>query len=123
VERRIDRSNLDLDNVAALILDQQPGWRARGLSADPLTWVDNDASWPTRLLTDRGHVRRPLSPGVRVHGGDAEARIVVYTAGWYDAEYLTAGGDEVIDEHAELDDIEALAHHLGRIAACLADAG
>jgi hypothetical protein len=85
VERRIDKSNIDLDEVALSIEEKRLKWVSEGLDPEPLTWTDNDEGWPfTRTL--RADVRRPRSLGLRVNRSDQKAgmELVVYAGGWAD---------------------------------------
>lgn len=115
MERRIDLSNLNLDQAADFIARRQMRWLALGLTAQAPTWMDNDAAWPAPLLTDREQVRRPMSLGLTLRGGSSEAQFVVYAGGWADVDYLPAGSNDVITEYAELDDVHDFAALLDRV--------
>jgi hypothetical protein len=119
MERRIDRSNLDLDQVADLITHRQTRWLALGITAEALTWMDNDADWPAPLLTDRNQARRPMSLGLHLLGDTSEAQFVVYAGGWVDVEYVAAVSGEVVTEHVELENAYDLAGLLDAVAANL----
>jgi hypothetical protein len=124
VERRVDLSNLDLDQAAGIIAERRRRWVELGLTPGAQTWVDNDAGWPTRLLTDRSQARRPMSVGVRVgrEAPYAEAVFVLYAGGWVDVDYVAAGSDAVVSEHVELDDVEQFRVVLDRVIARLTTA-
>jgi hypothetical protein len=124
-ERRIDVPILDLDQVAAIVADRRARWAtAHGLVADPVTWVDADAQWPRPLLTDWSQVASPMSVGVRVHGDECEAEIVVYAGGWADADYARLGVDDAaISEYVELDDADAVQALLDRVIGHLSRPG
>jgi hypothetical protein len=120
VERRIDRSNLDLDRAAIIVAARRTGWLALGLAVDELTWMDNDPRWPAPLLRDRRQAHRPMSLGVRVHADARDAEFVLYAGGWADAIYIHPGIDEPASEYSELDDAEEFGPFLDRVIACLA---
>ena len=117
MERRIDLSNLDLDRAADLIADRVPAWSLWGLTVHPPTWMDNEAEWPRPLVLDRGEVRRPMSVGLLVEGRAelAVAQFVLYAGGWADVDHLPLGGDDVVCEYVELDDVEAFGPLLDRV--------
>ncbi|MGC4805290.1 hypothetical protein [Micromonospora sp. DT233] len=121
MERRVDLSNLDLDQAAGIIAERHRQWAQRGLDVGAPTWVDNDAGWPPRLLTDRGRARRPMSVGVRVGRENpyAEAVFVLYAGGWVDVDHVAAGSDTVLSERVELDDVEQFRAVLDRVVAQL----
>jgi hypothetical protein len=119
VERRIDLSNLDLDRVASVVAERRSQWTALGFTVSDLTWMDNAPAWPRPLLAARSRARRPMSVGVRLRVGEAEAEVVVYAGGWADAGYLPAGQQEVIREYVELDHADEVGPLLDRIAAAL----
>jgi hypothetical protein len=102
MERRIDLSNLDLDEATSATAARRSGWLARGLRVHPLTWMDNDAPWPRPLLTERSAVNRPMSLGLRLEGeAGAEAEFMVYAGGWVDVGLVAPGGDQVVQEYVE----------------------
>jgi hypothetical protein len=115
VERRIDLSNLDLDQAADIIAGRQPNWLTLGLIAEPLTWMDNEADWPRPLLTDRAQAQRPMSLGVHLRGEATEAEIVLYAGGWADADLVRWASAETSCEYAELDDVNDFGPFLDRI--------
>ncbi len=85
VERRIDKSNIDLDEVALSIEGKRLKWVSEGLDPEPLTWTDNDEGWPfTRTL--RPDVCRPRSLTLGVYRSDHKAgmELIVYAGGWAD---------------------------------------
>ena len=104
MERRIDLSNIDLDRVADEFIQRRAGWTAAGLSVGPITWMDNEATWPRPVVTDRGEVERPMSLGVRIErGAAAEAELVVYAGGWADLMLYGIGDEDVLGEYVELE--------------------
>ena len=115
VERRIDLSNLDLDQAADIIAGRRPSWLALGLIAEPLTWMDNDADWPRPLLTERDQAGRPMSLGVHLRGEATEAEIVLYAGGWADADLVRWATAETFCEYAELDNADDFAPFLDHI--------
>jgi hypothetical protein len=116
MERRIDLSNLDLDEAASAIVARRSGWLARGLRVHPVTWMDNDASWPRPLLTERSEVNRPMSLGLRLEGeAGAQAEFVVYAGGWVDVGFVEPGGDHVEQEYVELEAGGELGAQLDRV--------
>ncbi|MGI8647603.1 MAG: hypothetical protein DLM55_00820 [Acidimicrobiales bacterium] len=119
MERRIDVSNLDLDRAASIIAARRSGWYAVGLTADMLTWMDNDAEWPAPLLTDRSQIQRPMSLGLRISGDAGEAEFVLYAGGWADTGYAPPGSDELTSEYFELDNAEEFGAVLDRVIGCL----
>lgn len=120
--RRIDLSNLDLDLAAALIAQRSPAWHSRGLTIEPITWMDHDAPWPAPLLTDRNQAIRPMSLGLRLRGPDSEAETVLYAAGWADLDYVRPGSEDVISEYIELETAEEFGPVLDRVADLLTNA-
>ncbi|GAA0552930.1 hypothetical protein GCM10010172_39310 [Paractinoplanes ferrugineus] len=119
MERRIDLSNLDLDEAAALIGRRRAKWLRLGLIVETPTWIDNEADWPAPLLTDREQVRRPMSLGLRLQGQASEAQFVLYAGGWVDVDYVPVASDEVITEYVELNDVHDFAALVDRVAARL----
>lgn len=120
--RRIDLSNLDLDHAACLIARCTPAWLSRGLTIDPITWMDNGTGWPAPLLADRNQAIRPKSLGLRLRGQDSEAEVVLYAGGWADLDYARPGSDEVISEYIELETAEEFGPVLDRITDLLTNA-
>ncbi|HXW34183.1 MAG TPA: hypothetical protein VEJ87_06345 [Acidimicrobiales bacterium] len=95
MKRRIDLTNIDLDEVATEIDIRRGSWTERGLDVRPFTWTENDEKWPTPLLADRSEVRRPRSLGVRVLLAEqAAVELVVYAGGWADLTLIPPGGTE-----------------------------
>jgi hypothetical protein len=121
VERRIDLSNLDLDRVASIVAERHSQWTGLGITVSDLTWMDNASAWPRRLLAARSQAHRPMSVGVRLRMGKAEAEVVLYAGGWADAEYLPASQQEVICEYVEVDHADEVGPLLNRIVAALTD--
>ena len=117
MERRIDLSNLDLDRAAGLIAERLPEWSTWGLTVRPPTWMDNEAGWPRPLHLERREVRSPMSLGLQVEGQEelVFAQFVLYAGGWADADYLPAGGEDLICEYAELDDVAEFGPLLDRV--------
>jgi hypothetical protein len=117
MDRRIDLSNLDLDRAAILIAERVPGWSAWGLTLHPPTWMDNEAEWPRPLLLDRQEVRRPMSVGLLVEGREelVFAQFVLYARGWADADHFPSGGEDIVCEYVELDDVEEFGPLLDRV--------
>jgi hypothetical protein len=120
VERRVDLSNIDLDEAAYAISERSSKWVEAGLSIEPVTWMDNDVPWPAPIVTDRAMVKRPCSLGVRVRrDGDAEAEFVLYAGGWADAAWLQSRGSEPGEEHVELESADDFGRLLDRVVAKL----
>jgi hypothetical protein len=118
VERRIDRSNLDLDVAHRAIEVRTAFWAAAGLVVHPVTWMDNDAEWPQSLLPERSVVRRPMSIGVIVRNGDEEGEVVLYAGGWADFTTIVTGEDPVLT-YVELEDADEFGPVLDRLFRCL----
>ena len=72
---------VDLDELASRLEPVLAEW-ARTAQVGPLTWRDEQASWPQPITTDRSSVAIPESLGVRVTSGDDEIEICVWTGGW-----------------------------------------
>lgn len=119
MERRIDLSNLDLDAAARSIGERTPAWEALGLVVGPLTWIDNEESWPRTLVHDRAFVVRPMSLGLQVRGqGGDEVEVVLYAGGWADTAVMVDG--EAVDEYLELEAVDAFFVALDAMVARLA---
>jgi hypothetical protein len=104
MERRIDLSNIDLDECLAVIDERLSRWAEAGLTLKSLTWMDNDSPWPRPLLVNRADVASPMSLGVALDRRDgAEAEVVVYAGGWADFTTWVPGQDPV-QAHHEIDD-------------------
>ncbi|MBT2385334.1 hypothetical protein [Streptomyces sp. ISL-11] len=127
IENIEDRIIIDLDRAAAEITGRLAGWRARGLVAGAVTWVDLDAPWPQPLETDRARVARPYSVGIQVEGpGDSGLSVVLFRDGRADVDFLAVGADEVRTEApdsatprafgAVLDDCVGRAFGTGRLS-------
>jgi hypothetical protein len=120
MERRIDLSNLDLDDAAQAVAARRDTWVSAGLQPSRITWTDNDPEWPTRQVIDRSAVQRPRSLGIRIVGSHgAEAEFVLYVGGWADAAYLPSGGEEVVQEHVEVDSVAEFSALLDRVVQLL----
>ncbi len=105
MERRVDLSNIDLDEVAAAVGARSTTWAGAEIVVDAITWMDYDDEWPRPLLTDRHAARRPMSVGVELSRHDrAGALIVVYAGGWADADAVVRGLPETLSEYTELDE-------------------
>jgi hypothetical protein len=120
VDRRFD-PRIDLDVAAGLVVERQAGWSQRGLTTHALTWLDDDAGWPARLVTDRSKVGRPRSVGVRISREQpyAEAQFVLYAAGWADVDVAAVGDDLVASEYVKIDDADTFGALLDRVVAHL----
>jgi hypothetical protein len=104
VERRIDLSNIDLDECHAIIDERLIQWINARLRLKSLTWMDNESPWPRPLLVERPEVFSPMSLGVALDRPDgAEAEVVVDAGGW--ADFTTwVPGQEPVQTHHEIDD-------------------
>src|SRR6185436_1653395 len=98
-------------------------WTGMGLTADRCTWLDWDSPWPRQITTDRAATPNPRSVGVIIRNGSlAEGQLVVYAAGWADADYVRFADDEdLVTEYVELDGPAAIEPLLDRIARHLTD--
>ena len=98
MERRIDLSNIDLDECSAAIDARIGNWKENGLELSARTWRDNEAPWPRPLVKDRPEVVSPMSLGFQLKRSDgAEVEVVIYAGGWAD---LTAWSPDTEIEHA-----------------------
>ena len=94
---------VDLDELASRLEPVLAEW-ARTAQVGPLTWRDEQASWPQPITTDRASVAVPESLGVRVTSGDDEIEICVWTGGWADIDWVDAGeGQSLCPEFGDVD--------------------
>ena len=114
VERRIDRTALDLDQADAEIQRRWFVWTAAGLTVHPVTWTDDDAGRPAALV-GRSDVTTPRSLGLRVSRPNAHADIVLYADGWTDIAVRRPDAGTVIHETAELEAVDGFGSLLDRV--------
>jgi len=80
---------VDLDEVAAVLVERAVRWRSAGLAIEAMTWRDGQAEWPQPLETDRARVNDPDSLGLVVAGSaGAELSVVVFRGGWADVDFF-----------------------------------
>jgi hypothetical protein len=98
-------SQVDPDQVAALISRHAFAWEESGLVVSALTWRDAAASWPSPLREERSQVVEPDSVGVAVRKHGEEGQLVVFRGGWADVAYWSGGAsDEPVIEAPGWDD-------------------
>lgn len=96
---------VDLDELAARLGSTVEQWRKRA-TVGPLTWRDENASWPQPIVTDRTAVEVPESLGIRLSlDPDDEMEVVVWTGGWADVLMVMDG--EAVDLCPEFKDVDA----------------
>ncbi|MCW2926654.1 MAG: hypothetical protein JWM86_622, partial [Thermoleophilia bacterium] len=118
IERRIDLTNIDLDDIATAVDARRPAWAEAGISVRPVTWVDHDAEWPAPLSTDRASITAPRSIGFFLDGpGSAETEFVVYAAGWADTDFVTELDGPVSSGYVELYTADEFVAVMDRIVA------
>jgi hypothetical protein len=95
---------VDLDAVAAVLVQRRPQWVAGGLTVSELTWRDASAAWPQPIVTDRAAVADPESLGLVMRGtGGDEAELVLWRGGWADLDAVLGG--EVVTEGPAFTDV------------------
>ncbi|ROO86552.1 hypothetical protein EDD29_4125 [Actinocorallia herbida] len=106
---------IDLDRAAAEIVARAAVWTEVGLGVSPVTWRDGRTAWPYRLENDRALITDPDSLGLRVHGPDGEAELVLvlYRGGWADLDLLIA--DEIVVEVATVETPDAFGAFLDAV--------
>jgi hypothetical protein len=103
VEDGVVNAPIDLDELAHRLDRLRPEWQ-RSATGGPLTWRDEQASWPQLIVRDRISVRVPESLGVRLQYGDDEAEFVVWAGGWADT--ILALDGEATSLYSEFADVD-----------------
>jgi hypothetical protein len=96
-------SLIDLDSLAERVRELSTGWQ-KSATVSPLTWRDEDATWPQPIVEDRALVSSPESLGFGVTTSAGELRMVAWIGGWFDVDMLKNGED--LPRYAEFTNLE-----------------
>jgi hypothetical protein len=95
---------VDLDVLADRLRAVIEEWKVRA-RVEPLTWRDEQASWPQPIVSDRASVEVPESLGIKLwRDPDDEFEAVVWTGGWADVAFLVDG--EVYNHGPDFRDVD-----------------
>ena len=98
---------VDLDLVVAELQARRAGWESRGLDVGAFTWLDAQAAWPQRILTDRARVAEPESLGVTMEAApDRFAELVLWCGGWADLDCIIDGEYQLLSDQPKFQHVE-----------------